>query len=211
MVLCGVTAALVAVGANIVYSAFSSTTSSSGNTFSAAPSFGSTCSSPGTQSVTADADTYVKFDRPDSNTGTLNFVLIDAGGGSRWRPLVKFPLPAQPAGCTVTSATLRLYATASDAGQTLEAFQVAESWTETGATWNNQPATTGSAATAASALGWVEWPVTGQVQGMYSGSNYGFLLKDEAEALFGATGRQRYSSREAANPAEAPQLMVTFG
>ena len=158
----------------------------------------------------ADADTYVKFDRPTSNTGTLDFLLIDAGSGSRWRPLVRFPLPAQPAACTVTAATLRLYATASDTGRTLEAFQVAESWTETGATWDNQPATTGPAATAASALGWVEWPVTGQVQGMYSGSNYGFLLKDQAEALSGASGRQNYSSREATNPGQAPQLVVTF-
>ncbi len=200
---------LSAIGGRFTYSAFSSTTSNSGNTFSAASSF--SCSSPGTQAVTADADAYVKGDRPTSNTGTLDMLLVEAGSGSRWRPLVRFPLPAQPSGCTITSAKLRLNATASDGGRTIEAFQVASVWTETGVTWDNQPPTTGTASTATSALGWVEWQVTLQVQAMYAGSNYGFLLKDQAEGQSSSSFRQNYDSREATNSANRPQLLVTFG
>ena len=207
LALCGLAVFSVsAVGGGLTYGAFTATTSNSDNTFSAAESF---CSSPSTQTVTADADAYVKYDRPTSNTGTLDVLLVEAGSGSRWRPLVRFPLPAKPAGCTVTSAKLRLYATASNSGRTIEAFQIASSWTETGVTWNTQPTTTGTPSTATSALGWLEWTATTQVRDMYSASNYGFLLKDQAEGQ--STGRQTYSSREATNSANRPQLTVTFG
>jgi hypothetical protein len=75
-------------------------------------------------------------------------------------------------------------------------------------TWSNQPATTGAAATAASASGWVEWPVTGQVQGMYAGANYGFLIRDAIEE--GVAMEQGFHSREKGtdNP---PELVVQFG
>jgi hypothetical protein len=43
---------------------------------------------------------------------------------------------------------------------------------------------------------------------MYSGSNDGFLLKDQTEGAGGAGQTQTYDSRENTND---PQLVITFG
>ena len=65
--------------------------------------------------------------------------------GGNLRALVRFNLPAMPQGCSVESATLRIYAKSAASGRTLQAFQLGGSWTEGGVTWANQPATTGGA------------------------------------------------------------------
>jgi large repetitive protein len=108
----------------------------------------------------------------------------------------------------VTSARLRLFATAADTGRTLQALRANASWAETTVTWTTQPATTGAAATVASATGWVEWTVTTQVTAIYVGANNGFLVRDAADG----NAPQRtstFASREAA--ANRPELVVTFG
>ena len=102
------------------------------------------------------------------------------------RALVHFALPAVPAGCTVTEANLRLNATSATNGRTLQAVALAAPWTEGAVSWSNQPATTGTAATTASGTGWREWTVTAQVNGMYTGANHGFLIRDASEGS-GAT------------------------
>ena len=57
----------------------------------------------------------------------------------------------------MTSATLRLYAASYKTGRTLQAWRLAAPWTESGVNWNNQPPTTGTAATVASGSGYREW------------------------------------------------------
>jgi hypothetical protein len=175
------------------------------NTFTTAASFG--CSLPGTQTVTASRDSWVWEASPTFNDGAGTSLYVNSRAGSNMRVLVGFSLPAVPAGCSVTAATLRLNASASAAGRTLQAFRGGAAWTETGVTWANQPATAGTPATAASALGWVGWTVTAQVQAMYSGANDGFLVRDSVEGN-ASDLTQQYSSREGPNP---PQLVLTFG
>jgi Tfp pilus assembly protein PilW len=81
------------------------------------------------------------------------------------------------------------------------------SWTETGVTWNNQPAPAGAAVNTASGTGWSEWSVASLVTEMYSGSNYGFVVRDETEDS--ATAQlQTFYSREGGI---APELVITFG
>jgi hypothetical protein len=78
-------------------------------------------------------------------------------------------------------------------------------------TWANQPATTGTAATSASpsSAGWQQWNVLSEVEGMYSGANNGFLIKDTV-----ASGvlppHQTYQSREATPDSQDPQLVLSF-
>jgi hypothetical protein len=91
--------------------------------------------------------------------------------------------------------------------RTLHAPQVAANWNESTVTWANQPATTGSPATTASGVGWREWTVTTQVASMYTGGNYGFLIRDAAENGGGA--EQGFHSREKV-PDNTPQLVITF-
>jgi hypothetical protein len=186
---------------------FTSTTKNPSNSFQAAASF---CSSPGTQTMVTDRDTYVRQDQATNNFGSANDLYVQSRDGSRnRRALVYVPLPSKPAGCLVSSAILRLHATTVTSGRTIQAYRAAASWTESGITWNNQPAAVGSPATSdsGSTTGWKEWNVTALVDLMYSGSNNGFVLKDATENLAAAPD-QVYDSREGgSNDAE---LIVSF-
>ena len=109
----------------------------------------------------------------------------------------------------MTGATLRFYNKSPIPGRTLEALANSAAWTENGVTWANQPGTIGSASTAATPVlaGWMQWDVTTQVQGMYSGSNNGFKVRDQTEN--GPSIEQQFDSRESGT--NLPQLVVDFG
>jgi hypothetical protein len=183
--------------------------SAGGNSFSTGT--WDTCSSPGTQTVTADRDSYVAQGSPTQNNGTDGNLFVESRIllvlNQNQRTLVGFTLPSIPSGCTVLLAKLQLFATGAEGTRTIQAYRVTSSWTETGVTWNNQPTTTGTPATSASGLGWREWTVTTIVQNQYSGTNHGFLLRDSSESASGF--RQTYTSREGAS--NDPELVITFG
>jgi hypothetical protein len=164
-----------------------------------------------TATAGADRDSWVLQSSSSSNFGTDSVLKVNSKSGSgNSRTLVRFGLPSKPGGCQVTSAKLRLYAGSYKEGRTLNALALNGSWTETGVTWANQPATTGSAASAPSrtSAGYVEWTVTSHVQAMYTGTNNGFLIRDATEGAGGM--EQSFHSREKA-PDNPPQLVVTFG
>lgn len=187
---------------------FTSTTSNPGNSFAAASSF---CPTPSSQTVVTDRDSYIREDQTGNNFGTANDLHVYSDSNKDRRPLVYFALPSKPSGCVVSSAVLRLYATKVSMGRTIGTYRLAAtpSWTETGVTWSNQPATTGSAATSSSGstIGWKEWNVTSQVTLMYSGTNNGFLVRDEAESA-GSLQDQEYQSREGGS--NDPELVINF-
>lgn len=157
--------------------------------------------------VTAAADSWVGQNAPSSNYGADAALKVRSKSSANARTLAKFSLPAVPTGCTVTSAKLRLYAGTAATGRTLRAYAAAAPWSENAVTWNNRPSTTGTAATTSSAAGWVQWSVTTQVNGMYSGTNNGFLIRDTYES--GSGPEQRFRSRESTT--NLPELIVTFG
>ena len=168
------------------------------------------CASPGTQTASADADSWINQASPTSNFATDALLNVRSQNGARnQRMITRFALPALPANCTVTLAILRLHASVSTAGRTLQALQVDAAWAENTVTWANQPGTTGTAATTTSALGYREWTVTTHVAAMYSGPNNGFLIRDATEN--NSTGpAQWFHSREMA-PVNPPELVLTFG
>jgi len=145
-----------------------------------------------TVTVGGDRDSWVLQSAAANHFGLDSVLKVDSkSGSSNARALVRFNLPAVPAGCQVTGVKLRLYASSYKSGRTLQAFRLNGNWTETGVTWSNQPTTTGTAATAPSrsSAGYMEWTVTSQeVQSMYSGSNHGFLIRDATETA-AATSR----------------------
>jgi hypothetical protein len=162
-----------------------------------------------TVTYSANADAWLDQGSASSNKGADSILKVQAKSSNNYRALVRFSLPASPpAGCVVQSATLRLYAPSWTTGRTLQAFQLGASWSESGVTWTNQPATTGTAATTTSGSGYRQWTVTSQVQAIFSsGANHGFLVRDATE---GGTGReQQFHSREKGS--NMPQLVVTFG
>jgi large repetitive protein len=154
------------------------------------------------------ADSWVLQSDAAKNNGGDSALKVDSKSGGNARALVRFDLPAIPAGCDVVTAKLRLYAASYKDGRTLQAIPLAAAWTETGVTWGNQPATTGTAATTTSGFGYRDWTVTSQVQAMYTpGTNHGFLIRDASENGGGLD--QAFNSREKGtdNP---PQLVISF-
>ncbi len=168
----------------------------------------------GMKTVTAYADSWVSRENKTTNYGSDSYDWVRAGAEVS-RSLIAFPLLSTGSGgdtCAVSSAVLKLYAGSSTSTdgtvRLLQAFRAADSWTESTVTWNNQPGTTGTAATTSSANGWRSWDVTTQVQEMYTGGNYGFLVRDSVET--GGGGHrwfQRFDSREYTNK---PVLDVTL-
>ena len=201
LVVLGVFAAATVDG---TFAAFRGTTSNGPNAFATA-----TCSNPGTQTVAPpDRDTYVNQGSPTTNYASDPVVRVESLTGSNDRSLLHFNMPAIPSGCSVSSAFLRLRTDTNVwvSGRTLQVFQISSSWTSTGVNWSNQPGTTGSAATAASTSGWMQWNVTSQVQGQYAGTNNGLLIRDSSESA-GTAQSQEYSSQ---NGGHTPELIVTF-
>jgi hypothetical protein len=166
-----------------------------------------TCS-PVTITASADADSWVLQSSSSSNYGTDSVLKVDSKSGGNARALVRFAMPAIPAGCKVLDAKLRLYAGSMKEGRTLHSLRLAGSWLEGRVTWANQPATTGAAARAASGSGYVEWSVGSHVQAIYAEANNGFIIWDSAEN--GAGFEQAFHSREKGADGP-PVLVISFG
>ena len=158
------------------------------------------------QTLTATADAWIDFGSPTANKGSDSILKVMSKSGGNLRALVRFNLPTMPQGCSVETATLRLNAKSGVEGRTLQVHRLGGSWTEGGVTWANQPATTGSAVTTSSGLGYREWNVAAMVQGMYTTGNEGFLVRDASEDQ---DAEQQFHSREEST--NRPQLVLKFG
>jgi hypothetical protein len=200
---------VVALVQHPVKGAFAGSAGSTGNQVSTATTF---CTSPGNATVTASADSYVDQASPTSAAGgTSTFLVVTPQAGAARRILVRFPMPTIPNGCTVTTATLQIFAETQVAGRTLGAYRAdpAAPWTEAGLTWNNQPARLGPVATVVMPNGdqYVDWAVATLVRDLYAAGNNGFLVRDENET--GAAAMQQFNSISVAT--NKPQLSVTWG
>lgn len=189
--------------------AFTSQSANPSNAFSTAETF---CSSSGTRTVDAARDAHVDQGTPTRNQGGATNLDVLSRKGANVRALVGFTLPDRADGCIPTAAVLKLTAASAVGGRSLQALRIdpSSSWSETDVTWATQPPTTGSAATAPSAVGVVAWDVTAAVRAMYAEARAdgGFLIRDAVEDTPGKT-LQSFRSREAA--ADRPVIEVTFG
>ncbi len=130
----------------------------------------------GVVDISVSEDAQVVEGSPTSNYGTSNNLYVASASGGSYRDeraWVKFDLSGQiPAGAAVNSAKLRLYCFKADTADDMVAAvhgSTVDTWTETGITWNTQPAYETTALdqetmTANEAYYWVEWDVTGFVQ-----------------------------------------------
>jgi hypothetical protein len=122
------------------------------------------------------------------------------------RSYINFSIPA-PAGCTLTSATLRLWASGVQGPRTIEAYRVAGPWTEETVWWNNQPGFTGTpTSTVVSATGWQTWDVLDLLSG---GNTNGFVLKDLVEEGDPAK-EQKFRTKENGTEENHPQLVLIY-
>jgi hypothetical protein len=159
------------------------------------------------QTVVAAADTWVNEQSSKTNYSTSASLTVQARNSQNARTLLHFTLPTTPAGCTLTSATLRLNNTSAATGRTVQVFRAGAAWTDSAVTWATMPAPAGTAVDAAAAVGWMQWTVTAHVQAMYTGSNNGFIVRDSSE-----TGNtiftQSFDSMDGTNK---PQLVLQWG
>jgi len=130
------------------------------------------------------------------------------------RAFIKFDLSSIPSGSVIISATLKLYVSTlnypSD-GQ-VELHRVTSDWSESGATWNNQPSydsaiTASKACSEISDDSWVEFDVTSDVQAWVNGTydNYGWAIL--RPGVSSSTAYIGFDSREGTNK---PQLIVEY-
>lgn len=207
----GAAAALTAALAQTTTTAaFTAQTDNGSNQASTAATF---CTSTGeTRNPVEDSTGYEA--NPTTSYGSHASVGVASQNTQDARTVIRFPMPALPQHCTLVSATLRLWATRSDPGATVDVYRIdpaATGWTEAGVTWNTLPAVTGTAVTGGTpgVLGWQEWTVTGLVADHYSTAvNSGLLLRERVENAAGGGRWQLYDSRESPN---VPQLVLTWG
>ena len=148
--------------------------------------------------VAPTADTYVTETTPGTNYGTATTVTVDRTPAAR--SFTKFTV----SGLTepVSNATLRLHVASNGGSKNAGSLQLTSdtTWTETGLTWNNQPAlggTTISTVGKVTAGTWVSLDVTAAITGNGTYSIAGVSTNAD-DAIF--------DSRESANP---PQLVIT--
>ncbi len=165
--------------------------------------------------LTADADGMIDQMMPLDNLALLNGLVVRSSElGTNARALFRFPITNDVPSCELESATLRLYASSSTTGRTLQAISLAGPWTENAVTWNSQPGVTGTPATATAGDGYREWDVTGHVAAMLAGdlTNHGWLIRDAVENDVEG-GDQTFLSRETAQdppPITLPQLVLRY-
>ncbi len=147
--------------------------------------------------VLASADAYTSVMRPTRNYGSATEVRLSTSTTNTFRSYVKFDvsnLTAPP-----QNVKLRVYVTNSS-NRGGDWYAVANSWTETGITWNNAPAISGSPVAVLGRVTtgqWVELDVTSLVS---ANGTYSFA------AVSPSTDTVRYSAREGVNP---PRLIIT--
>lgn len=164
------------------------------------------CTTPGSASLNAVADTWASESSPSSTSGGDDYYnQVKSEDGANYRLFVRFStLTPIPVGCALASATLRLYTDTQDAGRILDVYRAdptVPAWTEAGLNWLTQPAAvdTPAAAVAVAANGYLSWNVTSQVRILYGTPNNGFVLRDRTEDDPTGYG-QSYIHRQGGSP-----------
>jgi hypothetical protein len=190
--------------------AFTAQTGDTGNQVSSATTF---CTTPGTDYATMGEDTATNGTAgqtgvPNGSATTMPLGISPTAAGYG---LIRFDLPNPRVGCTITAASLRLNASTAMAA-TMDVFRAGSAWTANTATWDNQPLPAGTpvSVTVTATAGEQAFPVRDLVRVMFSGPNYGFLVKDQLN-VSGTTRYQIYDSFDHLTVSRRPQLDITWG
>jgi hypothetical protein len=152
---------------------------------------------PVTLTLTPEVDARVSEASPTSNYGNAATLLVDAGSGAAETSYLRFV--ASGLNGSIQSARLRVYCTTNGSTNGPAAYLASNVWTETGITWNTQPALLSGAFDnkgAIAAGSWVEYDVTALVTG---NGTYTFALVGDS------TDGMTFSSSEGST---SPMLVV---
>ncbi len=154
-------------------------------------------------------DAYIEQLNPTTNHGLLGSLVVDRETGDLQRVLVQFDLSSLPANAVVINAQLKLEASAIGGSLNIAAYPLQQSWTETGATWNEASAgvnwgvaggsynATALDTVATEVAGQHRWDVTSLAQAWVAGTqpNHGLMV---ASPDGGGDRMATYFSREGA-------------
>lgn len=170
------------------------------------------------------SNVMILADGPTTNYATSWRLSVGTTTTGAARTLIKFPMPAVPAGTPITSADLQMYYdqtfTTGSNNVPMQALQANGSWSPTTATWNSAASIGGPVAgtsqmNANQLAVWDDFPVTSAVQNWINGSaaNNGFVLKATNEATLGQGGPRFEGSLYAygGEVANYPKLTITYG
>ncbi len=152
-----------------------------------------------TTTSTATADAKVEEANPSANAGTSTALRVDGGSDPDVQTYLRFSVTGVSG--TLQSAKLRLWATSPTANGP-SVFTTSDTWSETGITWSNKPALSGSGVGKVANIAtstWAEFDVTSLVSG---NGTYDFVLAGTS------TDGVDFQSRESTND---PQLVITTG
>ncbi len=190
-----------------------------GDTSTAAVSFGLGSVPSGTVDLAAFEDTYIDDNNATTNYGSDTVMIVDTSGGGlgEGRLLVKFDLSSIPSGATIDDATLILTKTGGDTGgKDVEVHEVTTAWSAGLATWRSPWGTDGGdydstvldslAISANQTYSWNSGSLRALVQAWVSGSksNHGFLLGSPN------TGGDDYIFATSEAASGQPVLRVTY-
>ncbi len=161
------------------------------------------------------ADSYVRASQGTSNFGTETAVTVQEGNGTsnqRWT-YFKFDLASLP---SIANAKLRVFgAVSATTGTTIQTavYSVANTtWTETGLTWNNKPASGATALATVTIVNnsttarWYELDVTAYLQAEKAAGRNTVTLA--LKNLANSTPYVTLSSKEATTVANRPHVLV---
>jgi 2',3'-cyclic-nucleotide 2'-phosphodiesterase (5'-nucleotidase family) len=164
------------------------------------------------------ADAQVASGNPTTNSGTSTNLFIQSSSTNAFgneRAWLKFDLSGIPAGSTITAASLQLWNYKSTGAALPVEVRSAtdDTWTETGVTWNNQPALGSVLDTQTLSAGttnvWYNFNVTSFVQGQFAGDKTAsLLLKPVTEGSADATAPS-YGFDAKEYGSNVPVLVVT--
>lgn len=159
-----------------------------------------------TTTLTPTADVWTRQNQATQTNNTTSLTMEP----TKRQTLIQFDISSVPAfHNAIISAKLRLYVTsASTDGGTIHAYRTTAAWDEATANWTNMStnydATSQGTAVPSTANQYVELDVTTLVRNWRSGTaNYGMTL-----LTIGGATTTSYPSREAADAATRPQLVI---
>ena len=210
-VLAAAAALTVMLAQSTTTAAFTAGTANGSNQATTATTF---CASPGSTTVLTGGDTWSNGTSGNTGTnyGSNTTMSMGTSSGGDGYAFVRFDLPTLPARCTITVATLRLFASTSQSA-TIHVHRALTAWSAGTLTWANQPVPAGTPVplTVPGTSGTQSFSVTTHVQSMYPlTGNYGFLIKDEL-TLAATTRSQTYASFDHGTATYRPQLDITWG
>lgn len=168
-------------------------------------------------------DTYLNRALRGTNYGTDNTMNVRRYSNLQQRTIIEFDISSIPAGATIISAELRLtqynwtYYT-----DNITAYPLTQSWSESGATWNNRIAgsawtnaggTYNNSYSAQTSVGGnlnYAWDLTSMVSAWHSATldNNGIVLIAENETSGNST--YTFYTKEATNSNYRPQLVISY-